>query len=168
MAERVFALRDGLEVKTTEDLGLLAHGGTGICGLSLAVLGAKEVVLTDRKPLIPLMTSNTQRNHVDDRVQILSFEWGSDASALQPPFDIVLVADCLYYVESHPLLVKSLLDLTTATSTVLISHELRKAEELNFYKMLMQHFTVEQVPPGKLHPDWQDPQIRIFSCRKRG
>mmetsp|Transcript_12115 Transcript_12115/g.16492 ORF Transcript_12115/g.16492 Transcript_12115/m.16492 type:complete len:252 (+) Transcript_12115:37-792(+) len=80
--------------KRVLDLG----SGTGVMGLALALLGAKEVVLADNESsLIQVMRENIELNGVSDRVRAVLFDWTLDPQVLGSPFDIVVACDCIYY-----------------------------------------------------------------------
>jgi ribosomal protein L11 methylase PrmA len=71
--------------------------GTGFVGIAAAVLGA-EVVVTDQLCVQELILSNIQRVHeVDSEAQVTfaEYNWDDSAEALNPPFDLVLVSDCV-------------------------------------------------------------------------
>ena len=56
--------------------------------------------------MIPLIIKNVAKNHssLKGKVDVQVFDWGSDISSLlssdsDAGFDIILVADCIYYQE---------------------------------------------------------------------
>lgn len=82
-----------LSGRTVLELG----AGTGLPGITAALLGASLVVLTDLPPLLPLLRANAAANGVADRVKVRELEWGSAAGA--PPeetADVVLLSDVFY------------------------------------------------------------------------
>jgi len=84
--------------------------------------------------------------------------WGDAAavSALNPPFDVVLAADCaaVVYEDAFRDLVASLVALSHADSIVLLSYQRRHQVEDIFFEELRRWFHVELVPRSDLHPDF--------------
>jgi predicted nicotinamide N-methyase len=73
--------------------------GSGCVGLAAACLGA-DVTLTDLPCVFPLLKQNMDENIIKcgishDRIRMAEYDWGHDTSHLQPPFDIVIVSDCI-------------------------------------------------------------------------
>ena len=57
-----------------------------------------------------------------------------------------MASDITYIENTYPLLVKTIADLTDETSKVIISHELRKLHELEFYSLLKENnFNIQRV-----------------------
>lgn len=127
--------------------------GTGAVGLVAHVLGAEEVVLTDQEQLSFLMHENAvlavkamsrgMENTVDPDedhpgIKIATYDWGLDDTHLAPPFDVVIVSDCvlpkLYPIEP---LVAALVELTKprddkqTSPIVLLSYEHRIHEHFD-------------------------------------
>jgi predicted nicotinamide N-methyase len=127
------------------DLG----SGTGAVGLVARILGA-EVVLTDQEQLSFLMHENTSRaleamnlsalasGSASEGVTVATYDWGLDDNHLSPPFDVVIVSDCvlpkLYPIEP---LVSALVELTKprgdkqVSPIVLLSYEHRIHEHFD-------------------------------------
>jgi len=142
--------------------------GTGCVGLTLATLGA-DVLLTDREPLIPLITKNVQLNNLSHKVKVCALEWGEDVSSLNPPFDIVLMSDvvAVTYSEAYPLLLQTLLAITSPSTLILLAYEKRDFKDLKFFQMLLQNnFKYNKIPDSKMDPLWQDDDIGIFKIQK--
>jgi predicted nicotinamide N-methyase len=92
--------------KSVIDIG----SGTGCTGLVAAFLGAK-VTLTDQEPILFLLEKNLEINLNEalsdiDRNNIIieKYDWGKCAKHLNPPFDCIIVSDCvlpkLYPIEN--------------------------------------------------------------------
>ena len=99
--------------------------GTGITGIIATLLGFSEVVLTDQECVLSLMEENVttlmnycQRNAVGiGSVRCSDYDWGGDHNHLQPPFDVILVSDCvlpkLYPILPLILAVKAVMNSTS-------------------------------------------------------
>jgi predicted nicotinamide N-methyase len=162
-----------LEGKRVVELGT----GPGLGAIAAALCGAAEVVATDGDAeLLSLTAENLDLNVTPilgraarDRCRCAQLLWGDDAAAvsLNPPFDIVLAADCAAVVYAHAFrdLVSSLVALSTVTSTVLLSYHRRHKEEDAFFVCLRQRFSVHLVPSSSIHPDFADSGISLFALR---
>jgi len=72
--------------------------GTGACGLAAAALGARQVLLTDKLALLPVLRANVTANGFDGQVRCEVLEWtdnGSADGALSAGAELILVSDCL-------------------------------------------------------------------------
>lgn len=106
--------------------------GLGLCGLAAAAAGY-PVILTDRREVLPLTRSCLAANMLAlavasgsaPRVQVLPLHWGDAeaAAALEPPVDCVLMADCVYELESIVPLVACLTQLCSAETLVLCAYD---------------------------------------------
>lgn len=75
--------------------------GTGLCGITLALLGATEVVLTDyNDDAVALLAENAAKNGVQARCRAYKLTWGDRAGVAEivnacggEPFDIVVGTD---------------------------------------------------------------------------
>ena len=74
--------------------------GTGVTGLIAAAFGA-FVTLTDQECVFFLMEENKSSvcennpNILPENITLKTYNWGDSATHLNPPFDIVLVSDCI-------------------------------------------------------------------------
>lgn len=94
-----------LQGKTVIELG----AGSGLPGLTAALLGASRVVLTDVEVLLPGLRKNVEANGLGDRVEVMELVWGSDESLSGPgEFDVVLMSDVFYDAEEAAALAKTL------------------------------------------------------------
>jgi predicted nicotinamide N-methyase len=106
--------------------------GLGLCGLAAAAAGY-PVILTDRREVLPHTRSSLAANMAalavasgsSPSVQVLPLPWGDEeaAAALEPPVDCVLMADCVYELESIPLLVACLTQLCSPQTLVLCAYD---------------------------------------------
>ncbi|EFJ08338.1 hypothetical protein SELMODRAFT_131998 [Selaginella moellendorffii] len=159
------------------ELGLGHHGfkdkrvvelgaGTGLPGMAAALLGASEVILTDRAGLLPCLRRNVEANQLESRVRVLELEWGADCSQVAAPVDFVLCSDILYDIEAVPALAKTLLDLSGESTRILLAYELRIGTTECFHKLRELGLEFTRVPSEELHPQWQSEDIGIFILRR--
>jgi predicted nicotinamide N-methyase len=106
--------------------------GTGLTGFTAAALGG-IVTLTDQKQLIEFMNDNKNKI-LNDNINTISsssiiikeYDWGKDCTHLNPPFDYILVSDCvlpkLYPIEP---LIDSIVAVMDMESIALFSYEHR-------------------------------------------
>jgi predicted nicotinamide N-methyase len=84
----------GLEGARVCDIG----SGTGFTGIIAAALGAKEATLTDQTTVQALLEENILLNAKQvspDVVKFAEFDWDASPAHLNPPFDLILVSDCV-------------------------------------------------------------------------
>lgn len=139
--------------------------GTGLPGLVAALLGA-EVILTDKKALLPGLERNVTANNLGTRVSVQELEWGKDCSHLSPPVDMVLMSDLVYDPKLMPALCQTLLDLSDAHTEILLAYELRAGTTECFREFQKRGLRWSKVPNGDLHPDWNSEDIGVFRIRR--
>ncbi|KAK3287064.1 hypothetical protein CYMTET_5410 [Cymbomonas tetramitiformis] len=122
--------------------------GTGLAGMSASILGAKEVVLTDREEILSITALNVMQNsshasetvlekaseeaerRLVDSVTVKPLLWGQDdESSLGAPFDLVLAADLLYNNDSHLPLAQTMVNLCESGATVIMVQKWRYPEK---------------------------------------
>ena len=84
----------GLQGMRVCDIG----SGTGFTGIIGAALGAQEATLTDQTTVQALLEENIRlcSDQVSsDVVQFAEFDWDASPAHLSPPFDLILVSDCV-------------------------------------------------------------------------
>jgi len=106
--------------------------GLGLCGLAAAAAGF-AVVLTDREEVLPLTRACYDANAAAlavssgsaPRIEIRPLFWGdaAAAAALRPPLDCVVMADCVYELESIPPLIACLRQLCGPQTLVLSAYD---------------------------------------------
>ena len=146
--------------------------GTGVCGIAAGRVfkgAVGRIVFSDLPPLIALIRENVEENGLvasDDTV--MAFEWGDNPCALKPPFDVILLSDCIVksYSDNYPLLLTSLSELSHDATRIFVAMELRSVEDKNFFEMLpIFGFSCERVTAG-VHPGFECDEIRIFELGK--
>jgi len=98
--------------------------GVGVTGIIVATLGS-EVTLTDLQDLVPLLEKNASANQTSEfpTIKVKAHHWGDDVSCLNPPFDAILAAECIYYEELVEPLCKSLLELSNPSTSIYVAYE---------------------------------------------
>jgi predicted RNA methylase len=128
--------------------------GTGIVGLTCSMLGG-DVTLTDLDEVVPLINHTVALNKLENNVLIKIFPYASDVSILQPPYEIILLADVIYSCseEDHAAdiealqmyrdLCRSLEELSNYETTVILCYKNRShPSEAAFFRMLRRSFVV--------------------------
>lgn len=170
--------------------------GTGLVGITLLRLGV-DVVLTDQAAVLPLLRKNVSVNvprphtcsssgaeveaeadgsccpagtAAEDR-RVCELNWGSDCSALAPPFDYIFAADCVYHEAAFEPLLATLQALTSAQSVVFMSFQKRRKADNAFFVKAKKHFVVTEVDraavPGVGPRSEEFRKTRVVELRQR-
>ncbi len=122
--------------------------------------GARSVVLTDRNTASAEANIEANRENLKDKqITVSQLEWGQDVSSFNPPLDVLLAADVVYIEESFPSLLKSLSDLSSHGTTVLLSCKHRYEREDRFIKLVQRVFETEVV--------WSEQALKIYRLYRR-
>ena len=165
---KYFASNFSLAGKRIIELG----AGTGVVGLAAALHGA-HATITDLPALMELMQKNIDHNASVLKASATAkcLAWGTDVSDVDTP-DMILFADCIYYEESLEPLVKTLRDLSTPETVILMSFEERTSEKKIhlqncFFKLIDACFVIEEIPM-KYHDDvYRSEDIHILKFTKK-
>ena len=113
--------------------------GLGVCALTVAALGAREVVATETEPALHALRASIARNshsRSHDRISVTELTWGvgAEGAALGSiRFDAVMGTDLLYAPSLHAPLLATLGRVVTPNATTLIlAYETRGGEEAFF------------------------------------
>ena len=146
---------DDIRGKSVIELG----AGTGLPGLTAAMLGAEPVVLTDVKALLPGMERNVEANGLGERVEVRELVWGSaeaEEEEEEEEFDIVLMSDIFMEVEAMEDLGKTMKRVCQnngSESQVWCGSEVRQWTYACLGELLAsQGFRVVELPPSPLGP----------------
>lgn len=141
--------------------------GRGVVGLSAALLGAKEVAMTDQAYCIPALDKSIEAsrnawNGTGARMEVLELDWmrpedfvhKRTESGLRIDFDIVLGADVVWLEELAAPLAHSLGEVCRAgggRSEVLIVHQTRteRTDEAFLNAMQAEGFVLRHILRGK-------------------
>ncbi|KAE8289877.1 Protein-lysine methyltransferase METTL21D [Larimichthys crocea] len=148
--------------------------GTGVVGLMAATLGA-QVTVTDLEDLQTLLKVNIQENQAlisSGSITAKVLKWGEDVSEFTQPPHYVLMADCIYYEQSIVPLVESLKLLSGPDTCVICCYEQRTEGvnpkvEKQFFELLQQNFSCEEIPLDMQDPEFSSPDIHILHIRKK-
>ncbi|KAK9812794.1 hypothetical protein WJX72_003942 [[Myrmecia] bisecta] len=163
-AKRGELARHKVKGKRTLELG----SGMGLGGMAAAMLGS-EVVLTDVASVVPLLQRNYENNLSPAALQGSDLQWLNQVgkltvqeldwaepkhyAAVQPPYDFVLAADCVYHEQLVEDLLRTLLAVTDAKSMVLVANELRSdSVHGRFMEICEPHFTIKKLSAKGMHP----------------
>lgn len=133
------------------------------------------MTLTDLPELLPLLKINCAQNTPNTRgvAEVQQLTWGDTQhiQAIKVP-DVILLADCIYYGESLEPLVSTVRLLSSSTTTVIMSYELRtdgnKPElQRKFFDLMEEYFTKERIPEQEHHDTYRSEDILIYEFRKR-
>ncbi|XP_022165773.1 protein-lysine methyltransferase METTL21D-like [Myzus persicae] len=145
--------------------------GLGCVGLAAACFGA-NVKLTDLPENLPQLQQNVEENTscINGSVQTVALTWGTTFES--EAFDFLLMADCIYYPEVVEALVKTITELTTPKTVILICQELRETEKQKntwkmFLNLFLEHFDVSYVPEEEQHPIFSSSDIIIINAKKK-
>ncbi|VVC44769.1 Hypothetical protein CINCED_3A010417 [Cinara cedri] len=159
--------KETFESKTVIELG----SGLGCVGLTAACFGG-IVTLTDLSENVQQLKQNIDENKhfLKGKAQSITLKWGTTFES--EPFDFLLMADCIYYPEVIEALVKTMIELTTPNTVILISQELRETEkQKNTWKMfidlLTEYFTLSYIPEEEQHPIYRSSDIVLINAKKK-
>jgi len=154
--------------------------GTGICGLAMAMLGAK-VILSDTPDLIELITQNVKRNeqHLEGSIeQIVSLDWSNEHTTMKfisdqhnSCLDFIIAADAIFHERAIIPLVATLKKLLVLNPDVLIlmCHKFRHDDLDNkmFEAFISNGFEcTEEIFQPEQHPDFSSERICVYHIRR--
>eukprot|EP00928_Gymnodinium_smaydae_P049828 TRINITY_DN33464_c0_g1_i1.p1 TRINITY_DN33464_c0_g1~~TRINITY_DN33464_c0_g1_i1.p1 ORF type:complete len:289 (-),score=38.44 TRINITY_DN33464_c0_g1_i1:316-1137(-) len=155
--------------------------GLGVAGLAAAAAGvAREVVLTDKAEMVPLLRHNIDLNGLsaEGRCRAECLDWGCAPPLEWGPFDIVLAADVIYPMKDTTCLV-ALRDTIfevckpgSNVSLVLAYHE-RAREDKDFLEHeFLPHFdivSVDEISGASVGDDKMQSTTtcKVYTCRRK-
>ncbi|KAL5737682.1 hypothetical protein ACOSP7_030443 [Xanthoceras sorbifolium] len=128
--------------------------------------------LTDISPVMPALKHNLKRNkqvlNKALKTSVLYWNKRDQISALNPSFDVVIVADAVYIEESAEQLVGSMGELVSDDGVVLSGYQLRSPEAHKlFWELCEKAFVIERVPHEDLHPDYAYEEADVYILKKK-
>ncbi|RVE47583.1 hypothetical protein evm_007781 [Chilo suppressalis] len=154
--------------------------GLGVVGLTAATLGA-QVTLTDLPEALPLLRLNINENKskicsMGGYAVAESLIWGDNSSEiLKEEFNMIVMADCVYYEEAIDSLMHTLLCLVNTLAkkpTIYLTQELRDTEIQKriwnkFYELLTDNFHVQKIPEEQQHTNYRSSDIILLKLNKK-
>ncbi|KAG7310040.1 hypothetical protein JYU34_004572 [Plutella xylostella] len=154
--------------------------GLGLVGLTAATLGA-QVTLTDLPESLSLLRLNITENK--SKISSMggyaiaeSLIWGDSSSDIhKEEFDLILMADCIYYEEAIEPLLETLLQLNKhlgKTPIMYLTQEMRDSEIQKrlwdtFYERLSENFNIEKIPEEQQHVNYRSSDIVLLKITRK-
>lgn len=148
--------------------------GTGLAGLAAAAVFRVPVILTDLPEALPALHRNVQANQgLASLVTVTACDWNRPQDwengiiNENKPFDLILVADCVWVDHLVEPLVHSLRLLATPEETIiLLSHQPRSARvDDKLFALLEEWFSIKEIEETQ---DTDRGPIRIFWLTVQG
>ncbi|GLE01139.1 hypothetical protein PINS_up009969 [Pythium insidiosum] len=147
--------------------------GTGLVGISAALLGATDVVLTDLEYVVANLQKNinmtlaaaeASAKPVDARISAQVLDWFNPRTDFGR-VDLILASDVVWVKDLIPPLVNTLRQLAHPQGIILLSHQQRsRASDELLFRLLKSHgFLRRTVPMDELHPEFRSDRITIFA-----
>lgn len=149
--------------------------GTGIIGLAYSLLfpDLKSFLMTDQKQVLPIIEENIKNNidsipKLNDILFVEELEWGSDVKRLEKygPFDFIIACDCIAPIFPLDLLLKTLVDLSTDESTIILAYEHRQFTE-SFFDEAYRIFDFKRIPHDELDENYCDDDMDVYLLTKK-
>ncbi|KAG6621266.1 putative N2,N2-dimethylguanosine tRNA methyltransferase [Phytophthora cinnamomi] len=153
--------------------------GTGLVGISAALLGARQVILTDLDYVVDNLAKNVAETMklavdagkpVDSDVSTRMLDWFNPPTDLGD-IDFLLASDVVWVEELIPPLVATfdtLLRHSAAETRILMSYQKRSkvSDRLLFSELERHHLTKTRVPAASLHPDFSTDRIDVWEIER--
>eukprot|EP00128_Syssomonas_multiformis_P006231 Colp12_sorted_trinity150504_noHs@13658 len=152
--------------------------GCGLVGICCAVLSQKEgfseIVMTDRPEAIQRLTSNILKNEdlIGRKVKVRSevLFWGNDEHIknVDPPFDFVLVTDCVYAIELIGILVDTIVKVSSPRATVLVALERRDDQVVDTFlaSLRAQGFDQMHLTMKRVNKQWRTDAVEMYKFKR--
>ncbi|KAK9820195.1 hypothetical protein WJX72_007349 [[Myrmecia] bisecta] len=163
----------------------IGAGVTALPSLVAAHLGCfREVVITDVDECLEALSDNVAANlpancKLDllqhsrgawdgiSHVRIEELDWQEDVRFLEPPYDVLLVADVVYVVELMEPLLKCMAALSTPRTKVIFAYYERSAAAAReFWSLIPDYFTWQKVPDASYGAPPHADNLGIFLLTK--
>jgi len=156
--------------------------GTGLVGMFVLLQPSNALVsLTDLNVMVPVMNSNVKENITDidvlRRLQVAELRWGEYCSAfkywsngenkVETGIDFILLSDCVYLEVCFEPLIKTLIELSSPYTIILMSYQHRRKAENRFFKLLNKQFTCEKISKKILSEKYHSTPVQVFKIQKK-
>jgi len=133
------------------------------------VLAKAQTFITDLPEVLSLMEKNIVENQTGDKFNITAktLKWGEDVDKQLLYPDYVFIADCIYYEESLYPLVNTMVAISSTSTQIYLSYEERDTEKKvklqnQFFKLLLKHFHMKEIPTTMQDPTFSSPDIHVI------
>lgn len=149
--------------------------GTGIVGIAFAHMfpNIGKFIMTDQKQVLPILQENIDKNaksipNITEKLCIEELEWGSDVSLLENkgPYDIIVACDCIAPIFPLDLLLKTLIDLSTKDTKIILGFEHRQFTQ-HFFDDAYKVFNFEKVDHNDLDENFCDDDMDVYYLTKK-
>lgn len=157
--------------KTVLEVG----SGTGVAGLACGILfTGSTLILTDMPVLTPLIqrnvTSNRERlgSALTENLSVQDFTWGTTPELNPPPpYDYIIVSDCVWPKIDNSLLVHSLRDITDLNTNIILVFEFRHIScRKTFFELAEQYFDFDCISEKKVF-EYCPEDIEIYHIKRK-
>jgi len=160
--------REGLARKSVIELG----AGLGLVSAVSSLLGARTYATDGDPRVLARLRMNLEentKNQTDYPASVQQYRWGDEKADVvaRAPYDYILASDILYQVESLGYLVKSLRDLSSQHSVILMSYKLRKEGLDGFFTMVDKWFAVEEISQTNIVSRFRNCGIHLIKMTRR-
>jgi hypothetical protein len=91
---------------------------------------------------------------------------GQDVSKFSPPFDIIIAAECIYFVELAPILCKTLKELSDLNTEIYVSYEKHNEEGVEtFWREVTKLFNISQISYDELPQSYRSERITLLRMK---
>ncbi|GMF18903.1 unnamed protein product [Phytophthora lilii] len=153
--------------------------GTGLVGISAALLGARQVVLTDLDYVVDNLAKNVAETMklaasagepIECDISTRVLDWLSPPTDLGD-IDFLLASDVVWVVELIPPLVATfdtLLRQSSVRTRVLMSYQKRSivSDRLLFSELERRNLVKTRVPAASLHPEFSTDRIDVWEIER--
>ncbi|EGZ09863.1 hypothetical protein PHYSODRAFT_318381 [Phytophthora sojae] len=153
--------------------------GTGLVGISAALLGARQVILTDLDYVVDNLAKNVAETMklaanagkpVDSDISTRVLDWFNPPTDLGD-IDFLLASDVVWVEELIPPLVATfdtLLRHSSIKTRILMSYQKRSivSDRLLFSELERHHLVKTRVPAASLHPQFSTDRIDVWEIER--
>jgi len=143
--------------------------GIGVTAIAAALLGAKVTATDNNSDVLEILKTNVKNvSHiVKHPITVTAFEWGSNLSQLNPPYDIILGADVVYGEGVVPL-IQTLRALSTPAykTEIIITCEDHNPEAWASFKNLAEEsYGIQYISQSELDEKYQTKSIHLIKLK---